>query len=188
MARGKCKNLTNRNQDHTPSSEPSTSTSASPGHPNTPEKLDPDLKAYLIMMVEDIKKDFNNALKEIQENTARELQVLKEKQENTTKQVEVLKEKQENTSKEVMEMNKTIQNLKREVDTIKKRQREAKLEIENLGKKSGTIDASTSNRIQEMEDRISGAEESMENMGTTIKEIAKCKKILTQNIQKSRTQ
>jgi hypothetical protein len=78
--------------------------SPSPEHPNTPEKLDPDLKAYLMMMVEDIKKDFNNSLKEIQENTAKELQVLKEKQENTTKQVEVLKEKQENTSKQVMEM------------------------------------------------------------------------------------
>jgi hypothetical protein len=38
-----------------------------------------------MMMVEDIKKDFNNSLKEIQENTAKELQVLKEKQENTTK-------------------------------------------------------------------------------------------------------
>ena len=34
-------------------------------------------------MVENIKKDFNNSLKEIQENTAKELQVLKEKQENT---------------------------------------------------------------------------------------------------------
>ena len=39
------------------------------------------------MMVEDIKKDFNNSLKEIQENTAKELQVRKEKQKNTTKQV-----------------------------------------------------------------------------------------------------
>ena len=77
--------------------------------PITPEKLDPDLKAYLMMMVENIKKDFNNSLKEIQENTAKVLQVLKEKEEkeeNTTKQVEVLKEKQENTSKQVMELKK----------------------------------------------------------------------------------
>jgi hypothetical protein len=95
MAKGKCKNLTNRNQNHSPSSEHSTHTSPSPGHPNTPKKLDPDLKAYLMMMVEDIKKDVNNSHKEIQDNTAKELQVLKEKQENTTKQAEVLKEKQE---------------------------------------------------------------------------------------------
>jgi uncharacterized protein YdaL len=116
--KGRHKNLANRNQDHSPSSEPSTPTSASPGHPNTPENLDPDLKAYIMMMVEGIKKDFNNSLKEIQENTAKEFQVLKEKQENTSKQV--------------MEMNKTILDLKREVDTIKKTQSEAILEIEML--------------------------------------------------------
>ena len=85
MAKGRHKNITNRSQDHSPSSESSTPTSASPGHPNTPENLDPDLKAYLMMMVEDIKKVFNNSLKEIQGNTAKELQVLKEKQESTTK-------------------------------------------------------------------------------------------------------
>ena len=79
-------------------------------------------------------------------------------------------------------MNKTILDLKREVDTIKKMQNEATQEIETLGKKSGTIDASINNRIQEMEERISGGEDSIENIGTTIKENAKCKKIMTQNI------
>jgi wobble nucleotide-excising tRNase len=121
-----------------------------------------------MMLVEDIKKGFNNSLKEIQENTAKEVKVLKELQENTTKQV--------------MEWNKTIQDLKREVETIKKTQSETILEIEILGKKSGTIDASISIRIQEIEERISGAEDSIENMGTTIKENAKWKKILSQNI------
>jgi hypothetical protein len=85
MGKGKCKNLTNRNQDDSPSSEPKTPTSAHPGHSNRPEKLDLDSKAYLMMIVEDIKKDFNNSLKEIQENTVKELKVLKEKQENTPK-------------------------------------------------------------------------------------------------------
>ena len=80
IAKGKRKNLTIRNQDHSQSSEPRTPTSPNRGHPNTPEKLDPDLKTYLMMMVEDIKKDFNNSLKEIHENTAKELLVLKEKQ------------------------------------------------------------------------------------------------------------
>jgi chromosome segregation ATPase len=65
MSRGKRKNLTNRSQDHSSSSERSTHTSTSPGHPKTTEKLDSDLKAYLMMMVEDIKKDFSNSLKEI---------------------------------------------------------------------------------------------------------------------------
>ena len=77
MAKGNHKNPTNRNQDHSPSSEHSTPTQPSPGHPKTTEKLDPDLKAYLMMMVEDIKNNFNNLLKEIQENTAKELQVFK---------------------------------------------------------------------------------------------------------------
>jgi chromosome segregation ATPase len=183
MAKGKRKNLTNRNQDHSPSSEASTPTSPSPGNPNTPEKLDPELKAYLMMMVQDIKKYFNNSLKEIQENTAKELQVLKEKQENTTKQVEVLKEKQEYTSKQVMAMNKIILDLRREVDTIKKSQSEATLEIETFRKKSGNLDVRISNRIQEMEERISITEDSIENIDNTIKENAKCKKILSQNIQ-----
>ena len=82
-----------------------------------------------------------------------------------------------------MELNKTIEDLKREVDTIKKTQSEAALEIENLGKKSGTIDMSISNRIQEIEEQISGAKDSIGNMDTAIKENGKCKKILTQNIQ-----
>jgi cell fate (sporulation/competence/biofilm development) regulator YmcA (YheA/YmcA/DUF963 family) len=80
-----------------------------------------------------------------------------------------------------MEMNKTILDLKRKVDTIKKTQSEATLGIEKLGKKSGTIDVSISSRIQEMEERISGAKDSIENIGTTIKENTKCKKILTQD-------
>jgi hypothetical protein len=46
---------------------------------------DSDLKSYLSVLVEDIKKDFNNSLKEIQRNTAKEVEVLKEIQENTTK-------------------------------------------------------------------------------------------------------
>jgi predicted nucleic acid-binding Zn-ribbon protein len=66
-----------------------------------------------------------------------------------------------------------MQDLKMEVETIKKTQRETTLKIETLGKKSGTIDASISNRIQEMEERISGAEDSIENINTTIKENAK---------------
>ena len=74
MAKGKHKNLTNRNQDYLASSEPSTPTTASPGYPNTPEKQDSDLKSYLMMLVEDFKKGINNSLKEIQENTAKQVE------------------------------------------------------------------------------------------------------------------
>ena len=81
-----------------------------------------------------------------------------------------------------MELNKTIQDQKGEV-VIKKTQRETTLLIETLGKKSESIDMSISNRIQEMEKNISDAEDSKENIGTTTKENAKCKKYLNHNIQ-----
>ena len=85
MVKGKRKNLTNRNQDHSPSSERNIPTPPSLGHLNTHETLDPDLKAYLMMMVEDIKKDYNNSLKEIQENTAKQVEDLKKKYKNSLK-------------------------------------------------------------------------------------------------------
>jgi hypothetical protein len=81
------------------------------------------------------------------------------------------------------EMNKTIQDLKMEIETIMKSQEETTLELENLGKSSGVIDASITNRIQEIEERISGTEDTIENIDTTIKENVKCKKTLTQIIQ-----
>ena len=63
--------------------------------------------------------------------------------------------------------------------TIKKSQKERTLEIENLGKRSGVIDADITNRIQEIEERISSTEDTIENIDTIVKENAKCKKILT---------
>ena len=67
--------------------------------------------------------------------------------------------------------------------TTKKSQRETTLELENLGKRSGVIDTSITNRIQEIEEGISGADDSIENIDITVKEIEKSKKLLTQNIQ-----
>ena len=59
------------------------------------------------------------------------------------------------------------------------------LEIENLGQRSGVIDASITKRIQEIEQRISGEEDIIENIDTTVKENSKSKKVLTQNIQET---
>ena len=78
-------------------------------------------------------------------------------------------------------MNKTIQDLKMEIETIKKSQRETTLELENLGKRSGVIHASITNRLQEIEKRISGVEDTIENTDTTIKENANSKNIQIQN-------
>jgi uncharacterized coiled-coil protein SlyX len=80
-------------------------------------------------------------------------------------------------------MNKIIQDLKMEIEKIKKLQKETALELENLGKRSGVIDASITNRIQEIEVRISGAEDTIENIDTTVKENEKYTKLLTQNSQ-----
>jgi hypothetical protein len=90
MAGGKHKNRSNRNQGYLASSEPNSPTMASPGYTITLEEQDMDLKSLLMMMMEDY-KDINS-----------------------------LKEIQENTSKQVKELNKTIQDLKMEVETVKK--------------------------------------------------------------------
>jgi hypothetical protein len=81
-----------------------------------------------------------------------------------------LKEIQENTGKQVMELNKVTQGLKVEVETIKKTQMEANLEIKNLRKRPGIIDVSITNRIQEIEERISGVEDTVEEIDITVKE------------------
>jgi chromosome segregation ATPase len=83
----------------------------------------------------------------------------------------------------VKELNKTIKDLKMEVETIKKSQRVTTLETENLGKTPGVIDAILIKRINEIEERISGANDNLENIDRIVKDNAKCKKLLTQNIQ-----
>ena len=90
----KHKNISNRNQGYLASSEPSSSYIASPGYTITQEKQDSDLKSLLMMMIEDFKKDINNSLKEIQENTGKQLEALKEETQKS------LKELQENTNRQ----------------------------------------------------------------------------------------
>ena len=126
-----------------------------------------------MMMIEEFKKDINNSLKKTQENRDKQLEALKEETEKS------LKELQKNTTKQEKELNKTTGDLKMEVETIKRSQRETTLEIENLGKRSGIIDASITKRIQEIEERISGAEYTIENIDTAVKENAKGKELLT---------
>ena len=74
-------------------------------------------------------------------------------------------------------MNKISQDLKIKIETIKKSQREKTLEIENLGKRSGVIDASITNRIQEIEERISDTEDTIESIDTTVNETVKSKEL-----------
>jgi len=57
------------------------------------------------------------------------------------------------------------------------------LDIENQRKRQGAADTSITNRMQEIEERISGAEDSIEIIDTMAKDNGKWKKLLVQNIQ-----
>lgn len=61
-------------------------------------------------------------------------------------------------------MNKTVHDLKIQIPPIKKRQTERILRMENLGKRTGTTDSSMINRIQDVDERISGVEERIDNI------------------------
>ena len=91
-----------------------------------------------------------------------------------------LKEIEDKTNQKIQEI---VQDLETEIETIKKAQSEGMLEIEKLSKRSGTTDVSITNRIQEMEERISGAEDTLAEMDSSTKENLKSNKSLTQNIQ-----
>ena len=62
--------------------------------------------------------------------------------------------------------NKMVQDLKMEIEGIKKTQMESTLKLENLGKGTGSIYTSITNRIQVMEERISGIEDTIEETDT----------------------
>ena len=109
MAGDKCNKRSNRKQGYLALSQPNSPTIASDGYTITPEKQDWDLKSLLMMTIENFKKDINNSLKEIKENTGKQLEALKEETQNSLKLL------QENTTKQVKEWNKTIQDLKIEV-------------------------------------------------------------------------
>jgi hypothetical protein len=72
MAKGKCKNLTNRNQEHWASSEHNQSW--------IPQHTRKARRKFKIKFHdgENLKKGISNSLKEIQENTAKQVEVLKE--------------------------------------------------------------------------------------------------------------
>ena len=55
--------------------------------------------------------------------------------------------------------------------------------MENLGKWTKTTETSITNRLQEIEERISGVEETIEEIDSLVKENTKSNKFLTQNIQ-----
>jgi hypothetical protein len=53
--------------------------------------------------------------------------------------------------------------------------------MEHLGKRSGKTGVSFTNRMQQIEERISGVEVTQEEINTTVKENSKHNKIVTQS-------
>jgi hypothetical protein len=86
-------------------------------------------------IIESFKEDIKKKLTE--RNTGRHRKQAEALKEETNK---TLKEIQENTIKQVKELNKAVQDLKVEIETINRIQMEANLEMENLGKRSGITD------------------------------------------------
>ena len=66
-------------------------------------------------------------------------------------------------------MKETIQDLKIKIETVKKTQTEGNVETEIMRKQSGTTNTSMNIRIQEMEERISNAENILEEIDSSVK-------------------
>jgi len=106
-------------------------------------------------------------------------------QENINKQVEAYREESQKSLKEFKEntIKKQLKELKMEIQAIKKEHMEKTLDIENQRKRQGDIDTSITNSTQEIEERISEEEDSIEIIDSTVKDNVKRKKLLVQNIQ-----
>jgi predicted nucleic acid-binding Zn-ribbon protein len=82
--------------------------------------------------------------------------------------IETLREEISKSIKEIYnteqwkEMNKIIQNLKVEIESIKETQTDGNLEMKILETQTGTLEASLTNRIQKMEERLSDVEDNIE--------------------------
>ena len=76
MAKGKCKTISNTSQYTWASSEHSSPTTASCECKKIPENQEGDLKSYLMKIIEYFKEDINISLKEIKENTGKQMKEL----------------------------------------------------------------------------------------------------------------
>jgi uncharacterized coiled-coil protein SlyX len=136
-----------------------------------------------MMMTEGFKNDINNSLKEIQKNIGKQVETLKEETHKSLKEIQGNTGKHNQTGEGIEQIEQNhpgYKNRNRNNKEIKKGDNSVDRKPR---KRSGVIDASITNRIQKIEERISGAEDTIENIDTTVKEYAKCKKFLTQNIQ-----
>ena len=77
----------------------------------------------------------------------------------------------------------SVQELKTEMKSMKKTKTEGRLDMENLGKQTETSGTSITNRMQEIEERISDYEDTIEKINALTKENIKSNKFSSQNIQ-----
>ena len=86
--------------------------------------------------------------------------------------------------KQVKEMKKNHPRSKNENRNNKEITRGDNPGIRKPGKGSGVIDTTITNRIQEIEERISGVKDTIENIDTSVKENTKCKNLLPKYTEK----
>lgn len=67
-------------------------------------------------------------------------------------------------------MNKILEDLKMEIEGINRTQTEGILEVKNLVKQAETTETLFTDRIEEMEDRVSGTEDMNDKIDTLVKE------------------
>lgn len=101
MLKEQHKNTINKTQGNMTSTEPSCPATTNPGYPNETEAQEEDFKFNLMKLIKAFKKDMNKFLKEIHENTFKQVKALKE-------EANKHKEIQENIVKQVKDMNKTV--------------------------------------------------------------------------------
>ena len=88
---------------------------------------------------------------------------LKEIKIKTNKKLEdINKTLKKNQEKEIKQVRETFHDLKNEMEVMKKAQTEGRLDMENVGNRSGTTETSITKRIQEIEERISDTEDTIE--------------------------
>ncbi|KAL6094207.1 hypothetical protein STEG23_000592 [Scotinomys teguina] len=143
MNRHHCKNIGNNTKTYMTPSKPTGSPTARSEY-NNAEEAEFITKNDLQKVIEALKEKMKNSLKELEKQTNKKLEESKEKA--------------------IKQMKETVKDLKMEIQTIKKIQSEGKLEIENLTKQTRTTNTSMTNRMQEMEQRISDAEDTIEKI------------------------
>ena len=74
-------------------------------------------------------------------------------------------------------MNKTVQDPKMEIETIKKTQLKPLWKCKNPGEQTETTDASITNRTQQMDKRVSGFGDMIEEIDTLVNKNVKSKTI-----------